>query len=224
MVLQRIDQARKALTRAGLSNYRGYPATQANTASRIYATVAIYTVTQQHITLSVEVFAPCKQGGAACEDAAWSAMQELEKEMAACTIGKIAFDGQLGMYSIRILAQWSRNPGCEVNIGAEAVNRLVSCTATRTAAMEPVVDPESGEIRQVAGGRLWSITVADLWPLQEKMPAEGTEAFCLQVTRPGGTEEYADCMWTRISLEQTPAGVLRTRVAQTRQERSITAE
>lgn len=224
MVLQRIEQVKNAMNRAGLSNYRGYPATQANTASRIYATVAIYTVTQQHITLSVEVFAPCKQGGAACEDAAWSAMQELEKEMAACTIGKIAFDGQLGMYSIRILAQWSRNPGCAVKIGAEAVNRLVSCTATRTAAMEPVVDPESGEIRQVAGGRLWSITVADLWPLQEKMPAEGTDVFRLQVTRPGGTEEYADCMWTRISLEQTPAGVLRTRVAQTRQERSITAE
>lgn len=224
MVLQRINQAKKALNRAGVPNYRGYPATEADTASKSCAPVSIYAVTQAHITLAVEVFVPCKQGGAACEDAACSAVRELEKEMAACTVGEMNFDGQIGMYSIRILAQWPRNPGCVVKIEEEEVSRLVSCTAVRTAAMERFVDPESGEIQQIVGGRLWTVTVVDLWPLQEKMLQEQTGAFRLQVIRSGSAETYADCVWTKISLEETPAGVLRTRVAQTRQERAITAE
>ena len=221
MVSQRINQAKKALTRAGFSNARGYPATEADTSRKCYAVVSIHAVTRQYITLSIEMFANCKQGGAACEDAAWAASQEQEQDMAACTIGEISFDGQTGMVTIRILAQWPRNPGCTVMIGSEEVSTLVSCDAVRTATMERFTDPESGEIHQVAGGRLWSITVTDLWPLQNKMPQECTDAFLLQITRPGGAETYADCMWTKISLEQTPVGIIRTRVAQTRQERSI---
>lgn len=221
MLSQRISQAQKALSRAGLSNGRGYPDAEADTGRKCYATVSVHTVTRQYITLAAEVFVNCKQGGAACEDAAWAAARELERDMAVCTIGEIRFDGQTGMYSIRILAQWPRDPGCTVKIGSDEVSNLVSCDAVRTATLERFTDPESGEIHQAAAGRSWSITVMDLWPTQNKMPQERTDAFLLQVIRAGGVESYADCMWTKISLEQTPAGVLRTRVAQTRQERSI---
>ena len=127
--------------------------------------------------------------------------------------------GPSGLFTVRVLARWNRELGYDVMIDQKAIGYVTACTAVRNTAQFPYVDGSTGDTILTVTGGTWDVTVTDLWPLGQKMEQERTDEFTLFVMRPSGAEAYPGCKWIKHTLEETPAGVLRTRVARTTQER-----
>lgn len=224
MVQRQIDIAVEVLNQAGLYTKRGYPGTPFPHISQPTAIVTVHEVNEQTLALAVEIFVDTSLGGSACESAAILAAQVLSSEKAACSIGCCGFDADTGLFSARVLARWPREAAYQVKLDGVFLSGVSGFSAVQTATLMPSLDAETGLTKLTADARLWTITVVDSFPLSKKESAERTDAFQLDLIRPGSKESYPGCMWARIQLEETPSGVIRTRVAQTRQERTITAE
>ena len=215
MVNERIAQAMQALQGAGIPNMRGYPGTKIQAVLEPIAAVSLQRYTDKYLTLAVEIFGPAEQGGAICEALAVRVAALLTERLALCTVENCEFSGKTGLFSVRVLAQWQRELDYAVEIDDEAIDHVISCQAEKNTVLVPYVLSDTGDVLTKVERNEWTITVTDLWPLGEKLPGERTTAFTMMVMRPGGLEAYEQCVWVRINLEETPAGVLRTRVART---------
>ena len=119
------------------------------------------------------------------------------------------------------MARWYRELEYAVDIDDETIARVTACQAEKSVVRVPYVDSATGDVLTTVDQNVWTVTITDIWPLNEKLPEERTDAFALFVMRPGGAEAYMQCVWEKITLEETPAGVLRTRVAKTYQDRVV---
>ena len=224
MVQRQIELTVDVLTQAGLAARRGYPKRPFPRISQPSAMVTIHDVDEQSLVLAVEIFVDTSQSGSACEDAAILAAQILTNEKAACSIGRCGFDADTGLFSARVLARWPREAAYQVKLDGVYLSGITGFSAVQTVSLMPSADDETGKTKLTPDSALWTITVTDFFPLTKKETAERTDAFQLDLIRPGSTESYPGCVWAKVQLEETLSGVVRTRVAQTRQERTITAE
>lgn len=223
MLSEWIDGAVEALEEIGIQAGRGYPGTKIPLVYSPVVTVSLEEYTEHTLTLAADVFVAAEQGGSECEETAMKVAGVLTEKMAVCSVGACKYSGQTGLFTVRVLARWYRELDYAVKIDDVAIAYVTSCCAEKATVRLPYVDATTGETLVTVSGSEWNITVTDIWPLNEKMQPETAETFTLFVMRPGGLEAYPGCMWTQITLEETPAGVLRTRVAKTTQDRVIGA-
>lgn len=215
MVIEKITDTLEILQTAGIQATRGYPGSKITGVIKPVATVSLEQYTDCHLTLAVDIFGPTDWGGSTYEELALNIAGKLTGKMAICTVGKCEFSGKTGLFALRILARWYRKLAYAVNIDNEPIPYVTACRAEKNVVRAPYVDSATGDVLTTVERNEWSVTVTDIWPLNQKLPAERTDAFTLFLMRPGSLEAYEQCVWARIGLEETPAGVLRTRVAKT---------
>ncbi len=223
MLQEKIEQALQALQAIGLPAVRGYPGTKIPVIYNPTVAVSLESFSEEALTLAVDVFVPAELGGSACEETAMRTAEVLTTEMAVCSVENCRYNAPSGLFAVRVLARWYRQLDYAVNLDNEAIACVIGFASQRTVERLPYVDGTTGEITVTVEKPSWQITVKDMVPLTQKMTPEKTVAFSIGVMRPGGMEVYPGCLWKRIDLEETPAGVLRTRVAVTNQERVIGA-
>lgn len=223
MVNEKIDLALELLQQIGIQTVRGYPGTKIPMIYNPVVTVCLESWTEDSLTLAADVFVPAQMDGSECEETAIRVASILGESMARCSVGSIHYSAPSGLFNVRVLAKWYRELDYAVKIGDEAVAHTVGFASEKTLVRLPYVDSATGESLVTVAGLEWKITVKDVVPLQQKLVAEKTGSFSMTVIRPGGLEVYEECIWEQITLEETPAGVLRTRVAVTNQERVIGA-
>lgn len=223
MVSEKILLVQAALQAEGIQVIRGYPGSKIAAVVEPVAAVSLEQYTDRFLTLAVDVLGPPEFDGRACENMAVNIADVLTKKMATCTVGKCEFSGKTGLFAVQVLATWYRELDYAVDIDDEAVVRVTACRAEKNTVRVPYVDSATGDVLTTVDRNTWTITITDIWPLNEKLPEERTDAFMLSVARPSGLELYEQCVWEQITLVETPAGVLRTRVAKTYQDRVIAA-
>lgn len=221
MVSTKINQVLAALRTAGIQVTRGYPGSKIAGVVKPVAAVSLEEYTDRFLTLAVDVFGPTEWDGSACEELALNIAAILQEDMAACTVGKCQFAGKMGLFTVRVLAKWYRELEYAVDIDENRIARVTSFCAEKSTVRVPYIDSTTGDVLTKVEQNEWTIKVTDIWPLNEKLPEERTDAFTLFVMRPGGLEAYEECTWQQITIEETPAGVLRTRVAKTYQDRVV---
>lgn len=215
MVNGKISEVLSILQASEIQAIRGYPGSKIQAVLNPIAAVSLDKFTDRILSLAIDVYGPTEQGGAACETLAVTVAELMTEKMALCTVGNCEFSGKTGLFSVRVLAQWYRELEYAVQINDEDVDHVIAFQAEKSIVQVPFVDSATGDVLTKVERNVWEITVTDIWPLDQKMPAELTAAFTLFVMRPGGLEAYEQCTWEKITLEETPAGVLRTRVART---------
>lgn len=215
MVNDKISMVLEKLQAADIQAIRGYPGSKIRGVLDPVVAVSPERYTDRLISLAVDVFGPTEQGGIACEEMALRVVDILVKEMALCTVGECAFSGKTGLFSVRVLAQWYRELDYAVKIGDQVINHVTACREEKDIVQVAYVDSATGDVLTNVGRSQWTITITDVWPLNQKLPLDRTDTFTLFVIRPGGLEAYEECQWEQITLEETPSGVLRTRVAKT---------
>ena len=221
MASGRVETVMAALKAEGVPVQRGYSGRRIASVLYPKATIRLQRYTEQEETVAVDIFAPVDQGAVACETLALQVRQILRRSMAEVTIGACQYDKQVELFTMQVLGTWSIGPECVVMIGEEQVQRLLACRAEQENATLPYVDSDSGETVTSVVRREWTITIQDIWPLEEAMDGERMDTFCIVIQRLGGVESYSDCRWTQVRLEETGRGILRTRVAQTYHQRVI---
>ena len=221
VVDSKIQQTIDDLQAVGLAAGRGYPAAKIRVLKAPMVMVSLHRYTPKELVLAADVYAPAALGGDDCEYTALQVAQVLTGKMASCTVEDCGFMGPAGLFKIRVLAHWDRELGYDVMVDQRSIGHVTACSAVRNTVQIPYVDSSGGDAVLSVTGRTWDITVTDLWPLGQRMEPETTEEFTLFVMRPSGAEAYPGCKWIKHTLEETPAGVLRTRVAQTVQERAL---
>jgi hypothetical protein len=218
---EKIAQVLAALQAENIQAIRGYPGNKIAAVVKPVAAVSMNQYTDRFLTLAVDVLGPTEFDGSACENLAVNVAGVLTDIMATCTVGNCEFSGKTGLFSVRVLARWYRELGYAVDIDDETIAHVTACRAEKDTVRVPYVDSATGDILTTVDRNVWTVTITDIWPLNEKLPVERTDAFTLFVMRPGGMEAYIQCVWEQITLEETPAGVLRTRVAKTYQDRTV---
>ena len=221
MVSEKINQVISALQAADIQASRGYTGSKVAAVVKPVTAVSLQEYTDRFLTIAVDVLGPTEFDGSACENLAVEVADILTDIMATCTVGNCEFSGKTGLFSVRVLARWYRELEYAVDIDDETIARVTACQAEKNTVQVPYVDSATGDVLTTVERSVWTVTITDIWPLNEKLPEERTDAFALFVMRPGGAEAYMQCVWEKITLEETPAGVLRTRVAKTYQDRVV---
>ncbi len=223
MGLTHISRTITALRRAGISVDRGFPAAPMPHPAAPAAAVTVATVTKETVALAVTVFTAAEQGGAVCEDTALTVCDTLTEQGARCTMRDCGFNRKSGMFSVTVLAQWNRALPCTVMLNGTALPYVTNVSARQETDLMPTKNAATGELSLIRGEWYWKVTVEELLPVTQQLPVDQTEAFSISIRRSGGTEQYTDCFWESVVLEDTSAGVRRLRVAKTRKERTFTA-
>lgn len=221
MLQEKINGALQALQAIGLPAFRGYPGTKIPVIHNPTVTVSLEHFSEKELTLAADVFVPAERGGDECEETAMRAAEVLATEMAVCFVGNCRYNAPSGQFTVRVLAKFYRQLDYTVKLDNEQIAYAIGFDSRRTVERLPYVDSATGQTLVTVERPQWQITVQDLVPLTQKMTAEKTGTFSIGLMRPGGLETFPGCVWTSIALEETPAGVLRTRVAVTNQERVI---
>lgn len=221
MLQEKIQEVMQALQAIGLPVRRGYPGTKIPAIYNPTVTVSLESFSEKELTLAADVFVPAERGGDECEETAMRAATVLAGERAACSVGNCRYNAPSGLFTVRVLAKFYRPLDYAVKLDSEQIAYAIGFDSRRTVERLPYVDSATGQTLVTVEKPQWQITVQDLVPLTQKMTPEKTDTFTVGLMRPGGLEAYPGCVWTGITLEETPAGVLRTRVAVTNQERTI---
>ena len=215
MVNEKIRQVLEALQAAQIRSIRGYPGGKISAVREPVAAVSLEEYAERFLTLAVDVYSPMELDGSTCEETALNVADILKEKMAVCTVGKCVFSKTMGLFTVRVLAKWHRELDYTVDINEDTIACVTDLQVEKNIVKIPYVDAMTGELQIKAERDEWKITVTDIWPLNRKLPAEQADGFTLFVMRPGGLEAYEECLWEKITREETPAGVLRTRVAKT---------
>ena len=220
-VIDRIEAVIAALQAQNIPAQRGY---SGRVIAAVYApktAVRLYRCTEGEETVAVDIFGPTAQGAAACEALAAQVQTVLRRMMAEVTVGACEFQKDSGLFALQVQGKWRIGPKCVVKIDDQSMENILECRAAQENTALSYVDSQSGEIITTVTKREWTITIVDIWPAGKKMDVDTTEPFALSIHREGGTESYANCRWSTILLEETKAGVMRTRVARTYHQRVI---
>ena len=218
-----IDRAIESLEDVGFQAERGYPATKIPVLHSPVIMVSLQAYTDRYVTLAADVFVPAEAGGGQCEETAVRVADVLTENLAVCSVDECRYAGKMGMFTVRVLARWHREAAYAVMVDGAAIAHVIACQAEKNQVRIPYIHSETGETLTTVGALEWKITITDLVPMNQKVEADEKPSFELLLMRAGGAEIYPACMWTQVHFEDTPAGVLRTRVAVTNQDRIVSA-
>ncbi len=231
----RLEQAMQAVENAGLRVQHGYPAGEMPGLTAPVAALWLHKVTGSGATVAVQVFCPTRLGGAACEDAALSAMEALEGIGGDCQLSACEYDRATGCWCVQVLAGWytgasggsgstvqtPESLSCTVKLNGTNLPYLVDFSAEKKRELAPQKVIMSGTEWVRMEESCWVLTVEELLPHGATAPAGDVYGFTLSLTRSGTTETYTDCNWEKIRRQEVPAGVKQVRVAKTWKERSV---
>ena len=176
------------------------------------------------LKMAADVYVPTALGGTACEKTALEVADAMTYLMARCQVGPIRYDGQMGLFTVRVLVTWTRTTFSIVRVDGEQVAQVVDFSATRKQVRLPYVTEDGQQTQVTVGGIQWTVTVVDELPRDEMAENDKTGAFTLTVEREGGSETYPGCVWTQVTLEDRKNAIRRIRVAESNQERVVTAQ
>ena len=174
--------------------------------------------------IAAGAFRPTALGGTACEKTALEVADAMTYLMARCQVGPIRYDGQMGLFTVRVLVTWTRTTFSIVRVDGEQVAQVVDFSATRKQVRLPYVTEDGQQTQVTVGGIQWTVTVVDELPRDEMAENDKTGAFTLTVEREGGSETYPGCVWTQVTLEDRKNAIRRTRVAESNQERTVAVQ
>lgn len=158
--------------------------------------------------VQVVVMSPAQSGGSLCESTALKAVEVLQTMGATCVKDVCKFDEMADVFYIDITAEflgtaldgdWSSGPGYAIKIGLQAMDHVVNFSASRQ------LDAETAEDRQ------WRFTMEELLPPGTSEPADPAEPFSLTISRRGGEELFAGCVWTAVKRVDTLRGISQVR-------------
>ncbi len=219
----RLEQTVNALQVAGIRTARGHVAQPMPEPSSPVAAVTVREMTDTVSSVNVTVYTTAAQGGILCEDTALMVMEQLKKLNAACTMGSCSFNGRTGLFSVTVQAQYRENLTTAVLIDQVLQEHVVQISITNSAELYRVTNAETGTASTMGTDQGWHITLTELLPENTPPQQKSNALFDMIVRHPGGAEQYSDCRWERCTLERTPAGMKRTRVARTWAEKIVAA-
>ena len=185
MLQEWIDRAAGALGEAGFYVERGYPATKIPVIHSPVIMISLGAYEEKMVSLALDVFVPAEQGGSQCEETAVRVANVLAEEMAACSVGSCNYAGKMGMFTIRVTAQWYQELDYAVEVDDVPIPHVISCDAVKSRVRLPYAMDENGEVQVTVQGLEWKLTVVDIWPLNQKIEDEKNGEFTLLVMRPG---------------------------------------
>lgn len=187
-----IEQVVAALKDAGFRTQRAYPGTEMPNITQVVAAVQLAEedIQKQKTVVDVKLLCPQHLGAQACEDAAFTAAEKLEKSGLSCAIGPAKFDGRSGLFCISCVA--TKQPEEQIyldvpfKIGAVEQFRVVSFTA------QQIFD----EAVAAAGRELWKVRLEQFFfnGAEQDSDPDGD-----QFTITNNKEIYHGCEWTSRS-------------------------
>lgn len=217
----RLNQVINALQVAGLRTARGYVPSAMPEPSEPVAAVYVQEMTQQACKVAVAVYTTAAQGGVLCEDRALDVMQQLQKLGAQCRMGSCSFDGRTGLFSVVVTAAFQQLLPFGVLIDGQRQAYATKLSIAQCAQVYRVTDPDTGVATTSSVEEGWEITLVEQLPENTPPEPRAKESFTFTVQHPGGVEQYVQCHWQRCTLERTPEGMHRTRVARTWAEKIV---
>lgn len=210
----------EALNQAGYSAENAYPggALSNITAVRMAVNLEKMDYTARSATVLVTVMVPMGMGGQACETAAISAGTVLERLGGVVIQEECRFNAYADAYYIRVLGTfygsavlegWSSASEFRVDIDEMVLEHAVAFRA------EQAVDQVTGTPLSTA---VWTFRLEEKFGWGEGPRTVPEENFTVTVMRDSGMENYTECRWISIQLEDTATGLrqIRTGVAKNR--------
>ncbi len=220
-VIRYVDNALNALRAAGIRAERGFPAAQAPALQDAMVAVTVEASDQKQIVLAATVYGPAAQGGQVCEELAQQAAQVLREKRARCQVDSCRFDGESGLFSVKITANWLKTVHNYIQVDNVALAFVTDFSAVQTRQVQQVTDPETGEKSVVNEEVIWTVAIQELLPFSAGMDVDHKESFTLRVWHDTFREFYPECYWLSITLEEVDGGLMRKRIARSWTERII---
>ena len=219
--MTRVGYTVEALQAAGIRAQRGHPSDMAHALSGPVAAVTVEHSDQKQIRLAVTVYGPACQGGRVCEELAQTVADVLRAKRGRCQVGSCSFDGESGLFVVKVTAVWLESLHNTVQIDNATLAYATDFSAVQTRQVQQVTDPETGEKSVVNEEVIWTVAIQEMLPFREVMEVDHKEAFTLRVMHENCTEIYPGCYWLSITLEEGDGGLIRKRIARSWTERVI---
>jgi hypothetical protein len=216
-----VSNAITALQDGGIRAERGYPAEIVPHLTGPVVAVTVEGSDQKQVLLGATVYGPGNQGGQACEELAQTVAQVLRQKRARCQVGDCHYDGESGLFSVKVTACWLEGLHNMVQIDNVILAYATEFSAVQTRQVQQVTDPQTGEKSVVNEEVIWTVAIQELLPFREIMVVDHKESFTLRVKHENCTEIYPECYWLSITLEETDGGLIRKRIARSWTERVI---
>lgn len=203
----------EALTEAGIEAQAAYPGGMMPNITAARAAVSLEKLdhTARSGTVLVTVMVPVSLGGSVCEDTAVRVGKLLEEMGGICTQEGCKFNGYADAYYIRVLGTfyggavmdgWNTAADFTVTAGIQPLANTVSFRA------EQAVDTLTGTPLDTS---VWTFRLVEEFGRGQAPVPSPTEPFTLTITRTSGIENYNECTWTAVELENTPTGLRQIR-------------
>lgn len=198
------------LTAAKIPAEPAFPAEQVARITAPAAAVSIQEVDPKTATTTflVEVLAPKKTGGLACQLRAQDVCRALEAAGAVCRQGKCDFLARADVFRVPVEAMFYDLEKVTVKAGGHTLPYAVGFSADQVRT--------SGTTNMLYGE--WDITLEEFFPWGVLNTVEASEPFALEIRCAGQIERYENCRWTRWRRISEKTGIrqLRTGEAQSR--------
>ena len=216
-----IENAVDALQAAGIRAERGYPAEDVPHLTGPVVAVTVEQAEQKRVVLAATVYGPAAQGGRVCEELAQTVADTLREKRARCQVDGCRYDGETGLFSVKVTACWLESLHNTVQIDNATLAYATEFSAVQTRQVQQVTNPETGEKSVVNEEVIWTVAIQELLPFREVMVVDHKAAFTLRVKHENCTEVYPQCYWLSITLEEGDGGLIRKRIARSWTERLI---
>ncbi len=208
------------LTDAGIPAQAAYPGAAMPNITEPQAAVSLEKLeyTARSATVLVTVMVPVSMGGAACEESAIQVGSVLENLGGVCIQEECRFNSYADAFYVRVLgtfygsdvmAGWNAASDFTVKLGSQVLKNAVAFQA------EQAVDAVTGTPLSTS---VWTFRLEESYGRGEGPLPPPAEPFQVTVTRSSGIEQYNDCTWVSVQIENTATGLrqIRTGVAKTR--------
>ena len=203
----------EALAEAGITAQAAYPGGMMPNISGSRAAVSLEKLdhTARAGTVLVTVMTPVAAGGSVCEETAIQVGRVLEEMGGICTQEGCKFNGYADAYYIRVLGTfyggavmdgWNTAADFTVTTGLQSLPNTVSFRA------EQAVDTLTGTPLNTS---VWSFRLVEEFGRGQAPLPSPVEPFTLTITRTSGIENYNECTWTAVELENTATGLRQIR-------------
>ena len=219
--MNRVRYTLEALQSAGIRAQRGFPGDGMQAIGEPVVAVTVEASDQKQIQLAVTVYGPGHLGGRVCEELAQTVAEVLRQKRGRCQVGACRFDGETGLFSVKVAAVWMESLHNTVQIDEATLTYATAFSAVQTRQVQQQTDPETGETSVVNEEVIWTVAIEELLPFREVMVVDHKGAFTLRVKHENCTEIYPQCYWLSITLEEGNGGLIRKRIARSWTERII---
>ncbi len=240
MNIGKINEVLEALRSHSIPAERGFPGHWKPQVTVPAAAVSLQSLTQETLTLSVQIYCPPHMGGSMCEDTAADAAFALLPLEGQFKIGPCRYDRTAGLFCVDISLSWSLLPpeapeeapedppedvpavlDCSVSINGSPLPYLKGFSCKESADLQQIHAIGEGTVEARRENIHWILTVEELLPSDLPPVAPESFDFNLVLTRSGGRETYTFCNWESILRQETLQGIRQVRVARSWGERRL---